>query len=215
MGKCGALYDGVEWVTETIRLALSQKQLINRIKSAFSTASHQKKNWGNFITAYPTCYLRLAITMDLSFSHGRLPQEKDFPIGLQDKESDGDPNGVISMPGNLVEGFTIESISMQRLQARSSGRVNFDSPTRVSGQEMSMKSHPDKSLNSNSQPSALDMLVPDVDDEYGTLPESSALPDWLQDLDGDESPQDTLSNDGDEAVILTDLFGDDWVALTS
>lgn len=78
------LYDGVEWVAETIKLIMGQKQLADLLKSALSSASLASESWESFLTSNPAGYLRVAVTMDLSFSQGRLPEEKDFPTRLRD-----------------------------------------------------------------------------------------------------------------------------------
>lgn len=41
-------------------------------------------SWIEILQLQPSCYLRLAMTMDLSISHGKLPEESDFPPGLRD-----------------------------------------------------------------------------------------------------------------------------------
>ncbi|KAM6524524.1 hypothetical protein FALCPG4_010134 [Fusarium falciforme] len=80
------LYDGVEWVAETIKLIMGQKQLAHLLESALSRTSLASESWESFLASNPTGYLRVAVTMDLSFSQGRLPEEKDFPARLRDVE---------------------------------------------------------------------------------------------------------------------------------
>ncbi|KAM5343923.1 hypothetical protein ACJ41O_012460 [Fusarium nematophilum] len=90
------LYDGVEWVSETIKLIMRQRELVQLIESTFSGSTHRTKKWENIIATNPICYLRLAMTMDLSFSQGRLPEERDFPRRLRET-----PNNV-AIPNQYV-----------------------------------------------------------------------------------------------------------------
>ncbi|KAF7557698.1 hypothetical protein G7Z17_g390 [Cylindrodendrum hubeiense] len=74
----------VDWVARTIRhiVSVAQQWLPStrvRQGSGLSVAS-----WMEILQLQPSCYLRLAMTMDLSISHGKLPEESDFPPGLRD-----------------------------------------------------------------------------------------------------------------------------------
>ncbi|KAH8685115.1 hypothetical protein BGZ61DRAFT_454958 [Ilyonectria robusta] len=74
----------VDWVARTIRhiVSVAQQWLPStRVRSGngMSVAS-----WIEILQLQPSCYLRLAMTMDLSISHGKLPEESDFPPGLRD-----------------------------------------------------------------------------------------------------------------------------------
>jgi hypothetical protein len=73
-------YDGVDWVSETIRHIVNLAQL--------DTSSPTPKNsvisdWTDILASQPSFYLRLALTMDLSLSKGRLPSDGDFPLSLR------------------------------------------------------------------------------------------------------------------------------------
>ncbi|RSL90683.1 hypothetical protein CEP52_014521 [Fusarium oligoseptatum] len=85
------LYDGVEWVAETIKLIMGQRQLAHLLESALSRTSLASASWECFLASNPSCYLRVAVAMDLSFSQGRLPEEKDFPARLRDVEEKPSP----------------------------------------------------------------------------------------------------------------------------
>ncbi|EEU39701.1 uncharacterized protein NECHADRAFT_82144 [Fusarium vanettenii 77-13-4] len=94
------LYDGVEWVAETIKLIMGQKQLAHLLESALPGTSLGSSSWESCLASNPTCYLRVTVTMDLSFSQGRLPEEKDFPARLRDIEEKPIPAPLLK--GNLT-----------------------------------------------------------------------------------------------------------------
>ncbi|KAK6194045.1 hypothetical protein LQW54_011847 [Pestalotiopsis sp. IQ-011] len=73
-------YDGVDYVSETIRHIVTLAQLDT--PAAPSSANHIN-DWQDILASQPGSYLRLAMTMDLSLSKGRLPEESDFPASLR------------------------------------------------------------------------------------------------------------------------------------
>ncbi|KAJ2893738.1 Cutinase transcription factor 1 beta [Zalerion maritima] len=78
-------YDGVEWVSQTIRHILSLAQLDSARSGQLSIGSGGGgiSDWTDILASHPSFYLRLALTMDLSLSKGRLPEDCDFPVGLR------------------------------------------------------------------------------------------------------------------------------------
>jgi hypothetical protein len=73
-------YDGVDWVSETIRHIVNIAQL----DTPHATSGRSGiSDWTDILASQPTFYLRLALTMDLSLSKGRLPEDGDFPVSLQ------------------------------------------------------------------------------------------------------------------------------------
>jgi len=72
----------VDWVARTIR---------HIVAVAHSTQQQPASvaSWLEILQRQPGCYLRLAMTMDLSISHGKLPEESDFPPGLRDVVRNG------------------------------------------------------------------------------------------------------------------------------
>ncbi|KAH9903732.1 hypothetical protein F4778DRAFT_735304 [Xylariomycetidae sp. FL2044] len=86
-------YDGVDYVSETIRHIINLAQLDPPADSTTNPASllstrgnssHSSiSDWTDILASQPGCYLRLAMTMDLSLSKGRLPEESDFPESLR------------------------------------------------------------------------------------------------------------------------------------
>lgn len=74
----------VDWVAQTVRhiVNVAQKCLpASGVKSGDSGLSIA--SWIEILQMQPNCYLRLALTMDLSISNGKLPEETDFPPGLR------------------------------------------------------------------------------------------------------------------------------------
>ncbi|KAH8664821.1 fungal-specific transcription factor domain-containing protein, partial [Ilyonectria robusta] len=81
-------YEGVQWVGETIQFIMELPQL----SSLVDNISQPNKKWSlcpplatwtDILACQPNCYLQLALTMDFSFSQGRLPGNGDFPPRLQ------------------------------------------------------------------------------------------------------------------------------------
>ncbi|CAK7225853.1 hypothetical protein SEUCBS140593_006044 [Sporothrix eucalyptigena] len=74
-------YEGVDWVSESICHAVKLAQL-----SAVQV-SHPKsrgaRNWTDILVSNPSCYLRLAFSVDIALRTNRLPEEDDFPIGIR------------------------------------------------------------------------------------------------------------------------------------
>ncbi|KAI1077410.1 fungal-specific transcription factor domain-containing protein [Whalleya microplaca] len=85
-------YDGVDYISETIRHIINLAQLdpptdtnstIN--SSSFGSPINQASisSWSDILALHPGYYLRLAMTMDLSLSKGRLAEDTDFPASLR------------------------------------------------------------------------------------------------------------------------------------
>ncbi|KAM5358159.1 hypothetical protein ACJZ2D_015547 [Fusarium nematophilum] len=69
-------YDGVDSISKTIRYFMECTYLEQ------STPHHSERT--DVLARSPTCYLRLALTIDLSLSQDRLPKEDDFPTRLRE-----------------------------------------------------------------------------------------------------------------------------------
>lgn len=83
-------YDGVDYISETIRHIINLAQLDAPAStgwcfSGLSTDGKQPApaDWTDILASQPGYYLRLAMTMDLCFSKGRLAEESDFPENLR------------------------------------------------------------------------------------------------------------------------------------
>ncbi|EPE06210.1 fungal transcriptional regulatory protein [Ophiostoma piceae UAMH 11346] len=80
-------YDGVDWVSETIRHIVNLAQLdgpagakSNMTEPCSNTAP---SDWTDILASNPSWYVRLALTMDLALSKNRMPEERDFPASLR------------------------------------------------------------------------------------------------------------------------------------
>ncbi|GJC84405.1 cutinase transcription factor 1 beta [Colletotrichum liriopes] len=78
-------YDGVDWVSETIRHIVNLAQIDSPPpgETSGSEGSAVIADWTDILASQPSSYLRLALTMDLSLSKGRLPEDGDFPVSLR------------------------------------------------------------------------------------------------------------------------------------
>ncbi|ERS96854.1 hypothetical protein HMPREF1624_07063 [Sporothrix schenckii ATCC 58251] len=87
-------YDGVDWVSETIRHIVNLAQLdgpaaLGANGNGGNDGSNGGNNnggisdWTDILASNPSWYLRLALTMDLALSKNRMPEERDFPVGLR------------------------------------------------------------------------------------------------------------------------------------
>ncbi|KAI0882230.1 uncharacterized protein GGS22DRAFT_49430 [Annulohypoxylon maeteangense] len=83
-------YDGVDYISETIRhiINIAQLDTPSTAGSGFSSLYNDSKqpsisDWTDILASQPGYYLRLAMTMDLCFSKGRLAEESDFPASLR------------------------------------------------------------------------------------------------------------------------------------
>jgi hypothetical protein len=234
-----SLYDGVEWFTETIRMGLSEKQLCHRIESAASTTGHRTKTWGHFVAAHPTCYLRLAITIDLSFSHGRLPEEQDFPTDLQES-SDGIVNSLhptpshvetpsaprdvsLSLDNNSVESTArhsaMENARKQQMIDPFSGWVDLDdsksqgSRWEETAVEFHCQHYMDRKV--GTPPPATYEPAKSLEDETATISGLSPLKEWLTEMDVAEDQVDQSLADYDDAGMLSSTRIDDWMPSSS
>ncbi|KAI0141635.1 hypothetical protein GGR57DRAFT_403338 [Xylariaceae sp. FL1272] len=92
-------YDGVDYISETIRHIINLSQLDHPSTTAKTSTTNQGttdssaqptiSDWADMLASQPGYYLRLAMTMDISISKGRLAEESDFPVGLRGLFSTG------------------------------------------------------------------------------------------------------------------------------
>ncbi|KAI1129246.1 hypothetical protein F5Y10DRAFT_238865 [Nemania abortiva] len=89
-------YDGVDYISETIRHIVNLAQIDppnNTNSSSITSASIPQdpadgmqpviSDWTDILASNPGSYLRLSMTMDISISKGRLAKETDFPVKLR------------------------------------------------------------------------------------------------------------------------------------
>ncbi|KAL7620427.1 hypothetical protein AAE478_009422 [Parahypoxylon ruwenzoriense] len=83
-------YDGVDYISETIRHIINLAQLDAPSSNGVGISSlcndgkpASISDWTDILSSQPGYYLRLAMTMDLCLSKGRLVEESDFPANLR------------------------------------------------------------------------------------------------------------------------------------
>ncbi|KAI0200854.1 hypothetical protein F4808DRAFT_141790 [Astrocystis sublimbata] len=82
-------YDGVDYVSETIRHIVNLAQIDSPSGSGRTTSPMETfpkpviTDWTDLLASDPGSYLLLSMTMDISISKGRLAKETDFPIKLR------------------------------------------------------------------------------------------------------------------------------------
>lgn len=102
-------YDGVDYVSEAIRHIVNLAQLESMPDSAHVVESGQSiTEWTDILSTQPIVYLRIAMTLDLSFSKGRLPEESDFPMCLRGVFANGIHNTSTNTSGETASTQNIE-----------------------------------------------------------------------------------------------------------
>ncbi|KAI3340611.1 hypothetical protein F4824DRAFT_487068 [Ustulina deusta] len=89
-------YDGVDYISETIRHIVNLAQIdppsnpTNTPSSIMASPQDPPSSmqpiisdWTDILASHPGSYLRLSMTMDISISKGRLAKETDFPVKLR------------------------------------------------------------------------------------------------------------------------------------
>ena len=76
-------YDGVDWVSETIRHIVNLAQLDGPAGARPNMTDTAPSDWTDILASNPSWYVRLALTMDLALSKNRMPEERDFPASLR------------------------------------------------------------------------------------------------------------------------------------
>ncbi|KAI0397356.1 hypothetical protein F5Y17DRAFT_369468 [Xylariaceae sp. FL0594] len=80
-------YDGVDYISETIRHIVNLAQIDTPCNSTNHEPLNNRKplisDWTDILASHPDSYLRLSMTMDISISKGRLARETDFPVKLR------------------------------------------------------------------------------------------------------------------------------------
>ncbi|KAF4121751.1 Fungal specific transcription factor domain, partial [Geosmithia morbida] len=75
-------YDGVDWVSEIVCHIAYLAQFGGRNQET-SGLQNGINDWTDIIASQPGWYLRLALSLDLSLSKSRLPEDGDFPVSLR------------------------------------------------------------------------------------------------------------------------------------
>ncbi|KAI1502947.1 fungal-specific transcription factor domain-containing protein [Biscogniauxia marginata] len=151
-------YDGVDYISETIRHIINLAQLDPpNNPGAVATTTFQCSNgaqpsisgWTDILASQPGAYLRLAMTMDLSLSKGRLAQESDFPASLRGLFN----AGLSSMKGPFSQPATAQKTTAAAACVARNPTANIPSGTVHS---LSSSSSEEESSNSESPSSSLD-----------------------------------------------------------
>ncbi|RSM09179.1 hypothetical protein CEP52_004286 [Fusarium oligoseptatum] len=73
-----------DWVMSTIcHVVKLASQQFPGLSSSKGVANSSRAYWADILLTQPSYYLRLAMTVDLSISHGKLPDDSDFPPSLR------------------------------------------------------------------------------------------------------------------------------------
>ncbi|KAI5922043.1 fungal-specific transcription factor domain-containing protein [Camillea tinctor] len=141
-------YDGVDYISETIRHIINVAQLDPPSDSDIHSQNRNNiqpaiSGWSDILASQPGAYLRLAMTMDLSLSKGRLVQESDFPISLR---------GLFNAGFNSMKSIVSQPVTSQ--QTAASAACFARNPGTVHSLSSS-SSDSDSGSNSNS-PTSLD-----------------------------------------------------------
>ncbi|EEU38002.1 uncharacterized protein NECHADRAFT_84388 [Fusarium vanettenii 77-13-4] len=76
-------HEEADCITRAIRYFMECTYLEPTPSSPREATGGQSPGMSDVLTGNPTQYLKLALTLDLSLSHDRLPVEKDFPVQIQ------------------------------------------------------------------------------------------------------------------------------------
>lgn len=78
-------YYMANWVVQSVRHVVNlAQQWLAAVPNRRGGAGKPITSWTEILEQYPILYLRMATTMDLSISNGKLPEESDFPPSLRD-----------------------------------------------------------------------------------------------------------------------------------
>ncbi|KAM5353382.1 hypothetical protein ACJ41O_000032 [Fusarium nematophilum] len=99
-------YDGMEWFSYALRYVVNLAQFHSTSLSKGSVAS-----WTDLLTQEPSFCLRLTLTIDLSLSRSKIPEDQDFPMALR---------GVLRPKIGLIRELALEEPSPSKRQRETS-----------------------------------------------------------------------------------------------
>lgn len=112
-----------DWVMSTIcHVVKLASQQFPGLSSSKGITDSSRACWSDILLTQPSYYLRLAMTVDLSISHGKLPDDSDFPPSLRqfshvDKPLNLHPDAVPNfMPTTAVEDRVVDLSEMEGLE---------------------------------------------------------------------------------------------------
>lgn len=94
---CQDQYDAVEFVGQTARYIIQMAQARNTVEKQ-SRSGGNETSWTDLLETNPDYYMRLVLTMDLSLSKDRLPDESEHSTGWACKDAEPPSLFVRSMP---------------------------------------------------------------------------------------------------------------------
>ncbi|KAL2670134.1 hypothetical protein Neosp_015015 [[Neocosmospora] mangrovei] len=169
-----------DWVMSTIcHVVKLASQQFPGLSSSEGVKNSSRAYWADILLTQPSYYLRLAMTVDLSISHGKLPDDSDFPPSLRQSShvdkplslhSDAAPN---FMPTTDVDNRVVDLSEMEGMETTGSiGEPIEENPTEdatVPQPQMStdLADLPVSASNGNGMPSedftaALDLEMPEI-----------------------------------------------------
>ncbi|OLN92820.1 Cutinase transcription factor 1 beta 1 [Colletotrichum chlorophyti] len=185
-------YDGVDWVSETIRHIINLAQIDSPPagESGDGEGSAVIADWTDILASQPSSYLRLALTMDLSLSKGRLPEDGDFPVSLRGLFTGGfnplkallerkrnESRGTSSMAGTGSSGMDFEAAALRvnlfRTEPKTVTTVTSDDDTN-SPASAGDQSH-ESATDGTSPPSGLEDSIKGGDVDMADRPPSEGI----------------------------------------
>lgn len=79
---CYGQYDSADFVIRAVQHIAGFLEL-ECLQPTTDAGTNDSFGWPDIFSSNPNLYLRLVLSMDLSLSNGRLPQEEDFPARLR------------------------------------------------------------------------------------------------------------------------------------
>lgn len=169
-----------DWVMSTICYVVKlASQQFPELPSRKGATNSSLACWSDILLTQPSYYLRLAMTVDLSISHGKLPEDCDFPPSLRhpsqvDKALNPHPDaGSSFMPTTDVEDRVVDLSAMEATEmTEDTGKPIEQDATKdatVSQQQipadlldLSMSVPNENVITSNDFTTALDLEMPEI-----------------------------------------------------
>ncbi|KAF4463315.1 Cutinase transcription factor 1 beta [Fusarium albosuccineum] len=105
-------YYTTDWIMNTIKHVVNiARDRPPSLPSATGGSNSSLTSWGDMLQAQPSYYLKLAMTVDLGISHGKLPDECDFPIPLQQGSQQMVPKSYSYLMSKFLGGYSNLGVS--------------------------------------------------------------------------------------------------------
>ncbi|KAI8682296.1 Zn(2)-C6 fungal-type domain-containing protein [Fusarium sp. Ph1] len=127
-----------DWVMSTIcHVVKLASQQFPGLSSSEGVTNSSRAYWADILLTQPSYYLRLAMTVDLSISHGKLPDDSDFPPSLRqsshvDKPLNLHPDALPNfMPTTDVDDRVVDLSEMEGIETTGNiGEPIEENPTK-------------------------------------------------------------------------------------